>query len=193
MIEPVSFDPRVVSSSRKEHKCYVCAYNMPKGTMYVAYPFKGEDGKFKSLKICVECGYLMRFKTGDHKDIVREGEFTERRIPNFLKKKRSEFRKNPLKAIRESFINRPSRAQEDAPRIVSRLVVKASEFDRHIHNVPSGKYSIESFPAGGSITICAGVSGDKRIAIIKRAWEVDGAGFGLMGKRIAILLEAQGK
>ena len=95
----VSFDPQVVMRSRKVHRCYACAYNMPQGSIYISYPGIGEDGKFKSLKLCVECSFLLHFKTGEHKEFVREGEFTERRIPNFLKKKRAEFRKNPQKAI----------------------------------------------------------------------------------------------
>lgn len=190
MIEPVSFDPRVVLSSRKAHKCVTCGYVMPKGTVYVAYPCKDNLG-FRTLHLCVECTYLMNFKTGERRQEITTGEFTERRIPNFLRKKRAEFRKNPTQAIRDSKLTEIRSSSEVKP--PSRIVVKASEFERRIHTIPAGKFNCSHFPAGGEVFICAGVSGDKRAARIKGAWEVDGAGFGLKGKRIAILLEAQGK
>ena len=189
----VSFDPRVVMKSRKAHKCYACAYNMPQGSIYISYPGVWEDGKFKSLKLCVECSFLLHFKTGEHKEFVREGEFTERRIPNFLKKKRAEFRKNPQKAIRDNKLAEILRDKYDnqAHPAVSRLVVKTAEFDRHIYTVSAGKYSIESFPKGGTLTICAGVSGAQRTARIKGVWEVDGTPFNIKGRRIAVLLERE--
>lgn len=189
-MENVNFDPRVVMKSRKVHRCFACAYNMPQGSIYISYPGIGEDGKFKSLKLCVECSFLLHFKTGEHKEFVREGEFTERMIPNFLKKKRAEFRKKPQKAIRDNklleILGEKYGNQKSA---VSRLVVKKAEFDRHIYTVPAGKYAVESFPKGGTLTISAGVSGARRTARIKGAWEVDGTPFNIEGRRIAVLLE----
>jgi hypothetical protein len=131
----------------------------------------------------------MNFKTGERRQEITTGEFTELRIPNFLRKKRAEFRKNPAQAIRDYKLTEIERREEFKP--LSRLVVKASEFERRIHTIPAGKFNCSHFPAGGEVFICAGVSGDKRAARIKGAWEVDGAGFGLKGKKIAILLEVE--
>ena len=60
----VSFDPRPVVA-RKPHKCFACTVEIPKGYQYLACPSKSEDGKFQTVHLCIECAYLLRYKTGE--------------------------------------------------------------------------------------------------------------------------------
>jgi hypothetical protein len=93
---------RVVKAARKPHKCFACLCDIPVGYTYIAYPGKNDAGVFGTTHLCIECSYLLTQKTGPKKFKVREGEFTERQIPNFLRKKRTAFRKNPKETIKQS-------------------------------------------------------------------------------------------
>ena len=93
------FDSKVVLKSRKAHRCMMCFRIMPKGSMYITLPHKSdEDGSFEDIKLCPECGYVMK-----HADTTtfKLGNFTEQNIPNKLRKIRNEYRKNPAKAWEE--------------------------------------------------------------------------------------------
>ena len=85
----------VVISSRKVHKCSMCLEMIPKGSIYFKYAFSGK-GEIETLKLCCICAFLIT-QTPDGK--VKKGGFSERMIPNCLRKKRSEFIKNPGKFI----------------------------------------------------------------------------------------------
>ena len=52
------------------------------------------------MHLCLECGYLMTQKTGERSTNLRQGEFQEKFIPNCLRKKRDEFRKDPEACIK---------------------------------------------------------------------------------------------
>jgi hypothetical protein len=69
--------------------------------MYVNYTAE-VDGKFAPTHLCIECTYLMTQKTGPTARTIREGEFQEPFIPNFLRKKRNEFRRDPDAAVKAS-------------------------------------------------------------------------------------------
>lgn len=96
-----SFPAKLVKSARKSHNCFACTCNIPAGYMYIAYPVQS-DGKFVTTHLCIECGYLMTQKTGPTARTIREGEFQDKLIPNFLRKKRTEFRRNPTEAAKAS-------------------------------------------------------------------------------------------
>lgn len=93
------FDSKVVKKSRKVHKCIMCLADIPVGSIYVISPYKdNSDGRFESAKLCHECAYLMQHVTNNK---FKEGNFSEANIPNFLRKIRNEYRKDPVKAWEE--------------------------------------------------------------------------------------------
>ena len=94
------FTPRVVKAAKKPHECYACCRTIPEGAVYIAYPGKDNDGEFCTMHLCLECGYLMTQKTGERATNLQQGEFQEQFIPNCLRKKREEFRKDPEACIK---------------------------------------------------------------------------------------------
>ena len=89
----MTFDAKVIQKSRKVHRCLLCSTDIPEGSIYVVSPAKDDNtGKFEAVKMCHECAYLMHFVT---KSDLKEGNFTENNIPNFLRKIRNEYRKDP--------------------------------------------------------------------------------------------------
>lgn len=93
------FDSKVILKSRKAYHCMMCFRIIPKGSIYITVPHKDEtDGRFEEIKLCSECGYVMK-----HADTTsfKLGNFTEVNIPNCLRKIRNEYRKDPVKAWEE--------------------------------------------------------------------------------------------
>jgi hypothetical protein len=92
----MNFPAKVITKSAKEHKCLMCLQVIPKGNIYIVIPHKDDtDGKFEAVKMCPECAYLMNNTTNNK---FKEGNFTDTNIPNFLRKIRNEYRKDPQKA-----------------------------------------------------------------------------------------------
>lgn len=92
----MTFEAKVIQKSRKVHRCLLCSTDIPIGSIYVVSPAKDDDtGKFEAVKMCDECAFLMHFVT---KSDLREGNFREENIPNFLRKIRNEYRKDPQSA-----------------------------------------------------------------------------------------------
>lgn len=180
----VSFDPRTVVA-RKPHKCFACTVEIPKGYQYLACPSKSEDGKFQTVHLCIECAYLLRYKTGENANALSAGCFTERRIPNCLRKLRAVFREDPIGAI-ENMMQIPT--EPTKPNICSQIVVKQSEFNRRIFHLPESRYKVEQFAEGASLTIKAGVAGESRNVRIMGAWSTDGSGFGCNKRQVAVLV-----
>lgn len=95
----MTFEAKVIQKSRKVHRCLLCSTDIPVGSIYVVSPAKDDNtGKFEAVKMCHECAYLMHFVT---KSDLKEGNFTENNIPNFLRKLRNEYRKAPQEAWRK--------------------------------------------------------------------------------------------
>ena len=180
------FDPRVVTA-RKAHKCWACLCDIPKGMMYVSYSGKNEAGEFQSTKLCHECSVLLTKKTGATALTIRQGEFSERLIPNCLRKVRNEFRKAPMKMLKE-IAEKANSMPATPPKLCNQIVVKASELERRIFHLPESRWKVEQFPKGESVTIKAGVTGASRIATIKGAWSTDGSGFGCNKRQVAVLV-----
>ena len=97
----VAFPPKVINSSMKPYRCFTCLTTIGRGTMYVRHPVK--DGKaVKTLCLCMLCTMILK----DSKDnIIKPGGYTDRLIPNVLRKKKAEFmrkfKKNSNAAILE--------------------------------------------------------------------------------------------
>jgi hypothetical protein len=96
----MTFATRVVQKSRKPHRCLFCENEIPTGSMYIVSPGKDDgDGTFVNVKMCPECAWLVQQTDKDRQ--FKEGNFTEQRIPNRLRKLRTEYRKDPQKAWEE--------------------------------------------------------------------------------------------
>lgn len=180
----LSFNARA-SKARKQHQCWACERTIATGEVYIAYPGKGSDGRFVTTHLCVECSFLITQKTGANAQNIRQGELTDRLIPNFLRKKRAEFRKDPIAAITAAGL---VRSTPKAPKPVQRIVVKASEFERRIFHLPESRFKAEQFPKGGPLNVKAGVNGKSRAVTIKGAWSTSGEAFGCNKRQVAILV-----
>jgi hypothetical protein len=179
------FDPRI-TVARKVHQCYACLRDIPKGETYIGYPGKNNRGKFETVHLCIECSYLLTQKTGADAFNITYGNFTERLIPNFLRKKRNEFRKAPRKAIEDAGLAEIKPTEQ--PKQCQQIVVKASELERKIFHLPESRYKVEQFSKGANLTIKAGVNGQSRTATIKGAWSTTGEAFGCNKRQVAVLV-----
>lgn len=84
---------KLVKASTKDFKCLLCTNTIHKGNPYV-YNVNSEGGHAVTNRICIECSYLLYFTD----KCIQEGNFSDTRIPNFLRKIRTEYRKNPKEA-----------------------------------------------------------------------------------------------
>ena len=188
----MDFEARCVESARKEHVCFACRVKIPVGGTYIVYPCAGSDGRFRNIKFCPICGYLLTQKDGANAQTIREGEFSETLIPNCLRKKRNAFLRDHETAIREAGLDNPASAAS-APRRIARIVVSREVFRRRVFFLRRKKMTPEQFPKGEEIVIQAGVAGETRTATVLGAWIINGKGIGRRGKFIAILTRGQGK
>lgn len=182
--EPVDFNARI-TKARKEHKCFACGDKIVKGQVYIGYPGKSNTGVFQTTHLCIICSYLLTQKTGANAHNVRMGEFSERLLPNCLRKKRAEFLRDPKKAIESAGLTKTKATP--AQKKCQQIVVKTSEFDRRIFHLPESRYKVAQFAKGAELTVKAGVNGKSRTAVIKGAWSVNGEAFGCTKRQIAIL------
>lgn len=182
--ETISFAARV-TKARTQHKCLACLRPIMPGDTYISYPGTNSDGKFTTTRLCIECSFLITQKSVN-RNSIREGEFTEQYIPNCLRKKRTEYRRDPKAAITAAGL--AEEKPPEPPRTVQNLVVKDSEFNRRIFHIPEGKYKVEQFPEGGSLTIRAGVNGKSRTVKIIKTCSTSGASFGCTKRQVAFLV-----
>jgi hypothetical protein len=188
MSDDLIFDARV-TKARKQHRCLACLRPIMAGETYIEYPGKDSKGEFSTRRLCIECSFLLTQKTGADASSVREGEFSDRLIPNFLRKKRAEFRRNPKAAITAAGLANPAPAAAETPaRPVQQIIVKAAEFDRRIFHLPESRFKAAQFPKGGTLTIKAGVTGKSRTARIIMARSTTGEAFGCNKRQVAILV-----
>ena len=95
------FEAKVIQKSKKVHRCMMCQTDIPVGSIYIVSPHKDDETcKFEAIKMCHECAFLINHVT---KPNFKEGNFTEANIPNFLRKIRNEYRKNPKEAWSKQF------------------------------------------------------------------------------------------
>jgi hypothetical protein len=96
-----AFPPKVISASRKPYRCFTCLGTIGQGVTYVRHPVK-EGKTVKTLRLCWLCTMILK----DSKDnIIKPGGYTDRLIPNVLRKKKAEFlrkwKNNSTQAILE--------------------------------------------------------------------------------------------
>lgn len=181
------FEARCVESARKEHVCFACQKKIPVGGTYIVYPCAGDDGRFKSVKFCPLCGYLLTQKNGANARTIREGEFSETLIPNFLRKRRNAFLRDCETALREAGLDNPAPSAAPPKRRIGRIVVAREVFRRRIFFLRRRKMTPEQFQIGEKIVVQAGVAGKTRKTTVRGAWIVSGRGIGQRGKFIALL------
>ena len=178
------FDPKI-TTARKPHKCWACGVAIPKGQVYIGYPGTNNEGKFQTTHLCIECSYLLTQKDGANAHNIRQGEFSDRLLPNCLRKKRAEFRKDPRRAI-EAMLQ--VTCEPEPPRQCNQIVVKTAEFDRRIFHLPESRYKAEQFTKGASLIVKAGVNGKARTARIIMACSTTGEAFGCNKRQVAVLV-----
>lgn len=174
-----------VHTARKEYTCWTCNNKIAVGDYYACSAGTNESGAFVTTRMCIECTFLATQKTGENAETFAPGCFTERKIPNCLRKLRSEYRLAPLATIEKYGVlniksETPARQQ---------IIVKTSEFNRKIFHFPESRFKLEHFPKGATITVKAGVNGKSRQVTIKGAWSTDGSAFSSPNRQIAILTE----
>ena len=108
-------------------------------------------------------------------------------IPNCLRKVRTQFRKEPMKMLKE-IAEKANSMPVTPPKQCQQIVVKGSEFDRRIFHLPESRYKVEQFAKGAELTVKAGVTGKVRTATIKGAWSVGGESFGCNKRQVAVLV-----
>lgn len=168
----------------KPCKCFACGFTIPKGNQYIVCPSREPDGSTGTVDLCIECAYLLRYKTGDKAHSIKAGCFTEQRIPNCLRKLRALFRADPIKAI-EAMMK--ADCPEEPVKPCTQIVVNSTEFRRKVFHFPEGQYKVEQFTKGTSITIKSG-SNRIRTAVVKGVWSTDGSSFGCLKRQIALLV-----
>jgi hypothetical protein len=183
--DPVNTFAARITKAKKEHKCLGCLRPIIPGVVYISYPGMTSEGKFMTNRLCIECSFLITQKNVN-RNHIREGEFTDQYIPNCLRKKREEFRKDPQAAIKAAGLDKET--PPAPPKTIKNIVVKNHEFHRKIFHFPKGKYKVENFPVGGSLTIRAGVKGKSRTVKIIKTCSTSGESFGCTQKQIAILV-----
>jgi hypothetical protein len=98
---PEAFPPKVISASRKPYRCFTCLTTIAAGTPYVRHPVK-EGKAVKTLHLCMLCTMILK---DSKNDVIKPGGYTDRLIPNVLRKKKAEFmrkfKKNSNEAILE--------------------------------------------------------------------------------------------
>lgn len=173
-----------VCVAKKQYTCWTCRRAIQPGKRYAASAGTNHSGEFTYIRMCIECLFLMTQKTGPEAETVAPGCFTEQKIPNFLRKLRTEYRCDPAATVkRYKLLEVPP----EAPAVRKQIIVKASEFERRIFHAPESRFKKEQFPAGGELTIRAGVTGKSRKATIIGVWSVDGSGFGCSSRQVALL------
>lgn len=180
-----AFNARVVKSARKQHECFTCRTVIPVGCIYIAYPGKNHEGVFCTTHLCIECTYLLTQNNGPFRDQIRKDCFTEQLIPNCLRKKRAEFRREPKKAIESAGLTR-SNPENVTP--LSQVVVKESEIGRRIFHFPESRFRVSHFVKGACLTLRAGVNGRTREVRIVMSCSTTGEAFGCSKRQVAVLV-----
>lgn len=84
---PAVFEPKVICSSAKPHICFGCEGTISTGMMYIRQAVR-EDGTIKNISLCLLCAMLLKEQ---NRTSLKQGGFSERLIPNCLRKKKTEF------------------------------------------------------------------------------------------------------
>lgn len=95
-----SFPPKVINASRKPYRCFGCFGTISRGTMYIAIPVK-DGASVRTLHMCLLCAMILK---DSHEGVIKEGGYSDRLIPNVLRKKKEEFLKKFRKNSREAIL-----------------------------------------------------------------------------------------
>lgn len=182
----MSFIDCKTENATKGHFCECCDRVIHPTEQYVIVT--GEvDKKIYNKTICFCCSFLSSLKEGPNKGVIIPGEYTEKKIPNRLRKIKEEFYQDMVGCLNKYKQYLP---EEPSGSKLKKVVVSADQFNRTIINVPSNRFNkLEDFLAGQEIMLSVGVRGPQKKVTIKSVNEVDGKSFGREGKCLAILLE----
>lgn len=186
------FKARVVRAVRKGRICYGCGRMIEVGRVAIVQPLFSEAGKMVSESLCMECGYLLHEMLNSGRSSLKEHGFSERKIPNVLRKKRDEFRQDPESAMcKAGLLSSGSGGADAAAPEIKPLVVSGEAYRRRIHLFPRKKYPLESFRNGETFVLRHGVGGESRVVEIQKAWKISAKSasemFGKRGGHIVVL------
>lgn len=174
--------------ARKDYTCMACEQTIYKGDAYVSQSGPCSDGTFQTYKVCFECAFLISQKTGGREFQVRPSEFTERKIPNFLRKIRTEYRQNPKATVKKYWVDQVAIEQKMGLNYRKTIRVTRECFNRKIINVPL-KESLKELQEGQIIKLIKGFNEDEKVVKIKKLCFTKGANFkGQKSKKVVGML-----
>lgn len=164
-------------------ECFACLNRIHKGEQYISLPDR-EGGR---VEICSECVYLMTQTT---KHELKCGQFSERYIPNCLRKKRNAFRED-YDAAEAEIDTRCDKIKKEQH--LDCLRVSSVEYERHIYLLPADEYNTGNFIKRQKLRIDNIDTNKSRFVFVKGIWEVDSKGLIVRGsdrkgKLIALLV-----
>lgn len=184
----MSFNEATLRTAYKGHTCVCCERIIHPTEQYTVCCYKTTDGKIGNYPICLCCAFLQTLKEGINQNTIVPGEFTEKKMPNCLRKVKKEFYEDFMACMKKYGKDIPPEPIEPKP--IKKIIVKASQFGNNLIHVPVTKqYTLDRFKVGQEIVLSAGVNGQTRTATIKNVKQVDGKVFGRNGDCIALVLE----
>ena len=176
--------------AKTDYPCICCENIIEKGTPYISQSGKCSDGSFATYKVCFECGFLITQKTGERRNRVMPGEMTERKIPNFLRKLRDEYRANPKGTCLKYWKEYNEQVEKEGKIFRKTLRVSREMYGRKIINVPL-KDSLKELKEGQELKLIKGFNEEDKIVKIKKLCFTKGQNFtnSKANKVVGILIE----
>lgn len=178
--------------AKNDYLCTACEKVIKKGQPYISQSGQCSDGSFATYKVCFECAFLITQKTGERSMQVRPGELTERKIPNFLRKLRAEYREDPKGTVKKYWKEYNDKIEKDGRIFRKTLRVSREMFNRKIINVPL-KPSLKELKEGQEIKLIKGFNEEEKIVKIKKLCFTKGQNFinAKAEKVVGILIDEQ--
>lgn len=175
--------------AHKGHTCVCCERIIHPTEQYVS-TVGTVNKNLITYNLCFCCAFLLPLKEGVNAGVIIPGEFTDKKIPNRLRKIRNEFYADMDVCLYNYRRELPT--DHNSEKKTKRVVVSAEQFNRSLIHVPVNRFNkIEDFIPGEELFVFAGVKGPNKLVTIKTVKEVDGKSFGRQGKCLAILLEKE--
>lgn len=162
--------------AKADYQCICCEKKIEKGQPYISQSGQCSDGTFATYKVCFECGFLITQKTGERRNRVVPAEMTEKKIPNFLRKLRDEYRKDPQGTCLKYWKEYNEQVEKEGKIFRKTLRVNREMYNRKIINVPL-KPSLKELKEGQEIKLIKGFNEEEKIVKIKKLCFTKGQNF----------------
>jgi hypothetical protein len=176
--------------AKNDYLCTACEKVIEKDQPYISQSGACSDGTFATYKVCFECGFLITQKTGERRNRVSPGEMTEKKIPNFLRKLRDEYRKDPQGTCLKYWKEYNEQVEKEGKIFRKTLRVSREMYNRKIINVPL-KTSLKELKEGQELKLIKGFNEEDKIVKIKKICFTRGQNFTncKAQKAVGILIE----